>query len=174
MIGNNYLDFLIEHKLSPSLFTIMWCIYNEEEDKLTQLYALPTLEKLKCNLVYRKWLDSDNYPTEEFTKLFLKDIEEAANEIWDIWYPGIKLNINGNQFSAKGIGYDEFVLVYRKITKGIVKRHLEIKNITKNYVQRYIKPKMQLKKYIETRFFDDIASEFSKENNGNDPLIKTI
>lgn len=183
MINNRYLDFLIEHELTSIEFLILWCSYQGEYIKLKKLlekdvsYKKNILELLYNRKLIETYDMSDVhsiYPTEKFTKLFLSDIEEAANEIWELWYPKVKVNVNGKLYSSKGIDYDEFVIKYRNITRGVVKRHLEIKNITKNYVEDNPSCLMSLNKYIGTRLFDDMADEYSESKGTNDPFMKTI
>ena len=113
------------------------------------------------------------YPTSKFTKLFIEDVDIAAEEIWSIWYPRVKVKIEGKSYSSKGIDYDDFVLKYRSITKNVFKRHLEILNITKNYVKGNPQCLMSLRKYVGTRYFDDIADEYTEERSDND-FITTI
>jgi hypothetical protein len=177
MIDRKFVDFLLKNKITAECYFIVDCIYNQKHKKLSEYLenSLMDSELRTClyNLEHAKFIKADYridnlksiILTDKFYKIFLEDIEYAAEEIWYMWYPKQRLVVQGGNYSTKGIGFEDFVLSYKKITRGLADRHLEIKEITKNYIDSNPTPQMQLKKYIETRYFDDIADDYSKAND---------
>lgn len=183
MIDVKFIKFLTEHKISAEAYIVIWCLYKQEFEKLNSYIKQFTTEndlyfKLveleTCKFIKKGW-SIDNLTevevTDKFRKLFIQDNDEAANEIWSIYYPKIEIVIQGRSYSPKGLDYDDFVLMYRGITKGVLKRHQGILEVTKNYIKANPKCLMSLKKYMGTRFFDEIKEKY-KNGIESDPFME--
>ena len=102
-----YVEFIAKNKLAQSQFLMLYCIYKKKYNAINiykEEFPNPDGsmigEILKEDLISRGFIKkvnnenkADSYEvTDKFTHIFVSDIFNAADEVWDIYPPFIKIN----------------------------------------------------------------------------------
>ena len=173
ILNKKFIEFLIEINITIEQYMFMSLIYLGELNTVRDYGMCFSKEMIIDDLIEREYLlsnGSDLITTQKFDKFIVQDDELAATKVWKIWW-GV-IDVNGKKYSAKGMDYDDFVIMYSNIIKSDVSRHNEIVEITTNFVKSTPVCPMALKKYIGTRYFDDIADTYSNTKFNDSSFIK--
>lgn len=102
-----YVNFIAKHKLTQAQFLMLYCLYKKEYSTINVYKeAFPNPDGtmigqiMKDDLINRGFIarvgegeNASSYTvTDLFTNIFVSDIFHAADEVWDIYPPFMKIN----------------------------------------------------------------------------------
>lgn len=135
-----YVKFITDNNLTQSQFLMLYLLYRKKYECI-KLYKekVPTEDgsmigkSLNQDLIDRGFLEAlskeegkeQKYKlTEKFTRLFIKDVHEAARQFWDK-YPGF-VNIGGRNIPLTTMDQFRFANIYGERIDYSVEEHLEV------------------------------------------------
>lgn len=170
-----YVDFLIEHKISADAYMFMLLI---SLDELAILYKFIELnhglrQKELNSLVERGYLINDNSVPNQymadcyrvsprFQKLLMKQSHSMVDELWDNYPP--YLWIEGSRYNARNIEKANLVIKYLTAIKNSRRKHRKVLKALE-YGKTHNLINVGLKKFVATEMWDQL--ELEMEENAN-------
>lgn len=134
-----YVNFIAKHKLTQAQFLMLYCLYKKEYDVIEAYKkTFPSDDGTmignasKEDLVTRGFIvrvgegeKADSYAVSDlFTNIFVSDIYNAADEVWDIYPPFMK--INGANVPLTNMDKYKFANLYGERIRYDVHEHKEV------------------------------------------------
>ena len=176
-----FIDFLVEHKMTPTQF--MFCYLKANYDMSSFKRYIKTVgvfrsEEVK-DLIDRGYIEDfneigangrrtdyiDSYlVTPKFTKEIFIETEQAGEELWNSFPPFIM--INGNRVSARSCDKDVLMKSYCKKIKNNKKIHEEVLSLLKESVTRN-EVKMGIEKWVLSEQWSVLKQLYQTNNTAN-------